>query len=290
MKKSLSHLPKHKRDELKLIVDKILELVRPRPEKIILFGSYARGDWKDGRHSQGRGRLIIHKKSDYDILVITEDKNTAHNAGLWQKINKIFMTSDLTTHARVIAHDIQFVNIKLAEGRYFFKDIKSQGRVLYDSGKFKLARKRKLKPVEQQRIAQDYLDEWLTSAKDFYTSYEFNLKICKYKLAAFLLHQAAERSLKAVLLVFTEDAPHEHWLDLLCCKAAKFDPAFSNIFPKETDEQKELLELLEYAYIGARYDPDYYITEDELKYLAKYVRKLQKLTKTICQKKIQSFL
>ena len=45
-------------------------------------------------------------------------------------------------------------------------------------------------------------------------------------------------------------------LDLLCYKAADFDGGFSDIFPKETDEQKELFELLDYAYIGARYDPD----------------------------------
>ena len=289
MKKSLAHLPKLKQDELKLIVDKIKELVRPLPEKIILFGSYARGDWKDGQHSQGRGRLIIHKKSDYDILVITADKKTTRNAGLWQKINKICMTSDLTTHARVIAHDIQFVNISLAEGRYFFRDIKSQGVMLYDSGKFKLARKRKLKPIEQQRIAQDYLDEWLGSAKGAYRGYERYLEDRDYKWAAFMLHQAAERSLKAVLLVFTEDAPHEHWLDLLCHKAADFDPGFSTIFPNETGEEKELYELLEYAYIGARYDPDYYITEDELKYLAKYVQKLHRLTEKICKEKINSF-
>jgi predicted nucleotidyltransferase len=86
MKKSLAHLPQSKQDELKLIVNKIDELVNP--EKILLFGSYARGDWKDGPHTQGKGRLTIHKKSDYDILVITEDTNTARDPDLWYKITK----------------------------------------------------------------------------------------------------------------------------------------------------------------------------------------------------------
>ena len=288
MKKSLAHLPQDKADEVELIAFNIRALCED-VQMVILFGSYARGDWKDGQHSQGRGMLIIHKKSDYDILVITKEKATAKNLAIWQKINRECMTSDLTTHARVIAHDIQFINIRLAEGRYFFKDIKKEGVILYDSGKFKLARKQKLKPIEEQRIAQDYFDKWLGSAKEFYDNFKFNLNKRRYKNAAFQLHQAAEQSLKAVLLVFTEDAPHEHWLDLLCYKAAKFDAGFSSIFPKETDEQKELLELLEYAYIGARFDPDYYITEDELKYLAKYVKKLHKLTEKVCVEKIKSF-
>ena len=288
MKDSFGHLPQLKQDEVGLIAEKIRSLCDD-VAMVILFGSYARGDWKDGRHEQGRGRLIIHKRSDYDILVITEDKNTAGNVGLWQKINKIFLTSDLSTHARVIAHDIQFVNIRLAEGRYFFRDIKKEGVMLYDSGKYKLAGKRKLKPVEQQRIAQDYLDEWLGSALKFYKGYEMYVTDKDYKEAAFMLHQAAERSLKAVLLVFTEDAPHEHMLDLLCYEAAKFDPGFGTVFPKESGEEKELFELLDYAYIGARYDPDYYITEDELKCLAEYVQKLHEITERVCKEKISQF-
>ena len=52
MKNSLEHLPKQKQAELKLIAKKIREHIEP--EMIILYGSYARGDWKDGPHSQGR--------------------------------------------------------------------------------------------------------------------------------------------------------------------------------------------------------------------------------------------
>ena len=66
MKKSLAHLPQEKQDELELIRDIILDIV-PQAEMIFLFGSYARGDWVDGPHVQGRGRLTIRKRSDYDI-------------------------------------------------------------------------------------------------------------------------------------------------------------------------------------------------------------------------------
>jgi hypothetical protein len=56
-----------------------------------------------------------------------------------------------------------------------------------------------------------------------------------------------------------------------------------------TDEQKELFELLDYAYIGARYDRSYKITKEQLKELSKYVSKLHKLTERICKEKIESF-
>ena len=45
MKTSLEHLPEIKRDELNLITRIICELAEP--QMIILFGSYARGDYKD---------------------------------------------------------------------------------------------------------------------------------------------------------------------------------------------------------------------------------------------------
>jgi hypothetical protein len=48
--------------------------------------------------------------------------------------------------------------------------------------------------------------------------------------------------------------------------------------------------LLNRAYVEARYDRGYKITKDELEYLAKRVKLLQKLTKTICRAKIESFV
>jgi hypothetical protein len=49
MKKSLAHLPKHKREELKLVTEIILDEC-PTVLMVILFGSYARGDWGSRGH------------------------------------------------------------------------------------------------------------------------------------------------------------------------------------------------------------------------------------------------
>ena len=143
---------------------------------------------------------------------------------------------------------------------------------------------------EQQRIAQDHFDHWFTRAKEGYKYFEIALNNKDYNEAAFQLHQAAERSYKAILLVFTEYNPNEHYLLILSNMAAEHYPDLIGIFPKKTDEQKELFLLLDYAYIGARYDPDYKITKKQLEYLAKRVKLLQRLTKKICVAKIDSFV
>ncbi|MCU7906073.1 MAG: HEPN domain-containing protein [Candidatus Thiodiazotropha sp. (ex Epidulcina cf. delphinae)] len=200
MNQILGHLPELKRDELKRIVS-VIHQKCDDAEMIILFGSYARGDYKveaDLQPDRKSGHV-----SDYDILVVTGRKKTVDNAGLWSEITNACNSPKLSAHARIITHDIQELNIKLAEGRYFFSDIKKDGCMLFDSGRFELAQEREPTPDEQQRIARDHFDHWFEQANDFYRSYKDDLKGGRLKLAAFDLHQASESCYKAVMLVFT---------------------------------------------------------------------------------------
>ena len=59
--------------------------------------------------------------------------------------------------------------------------------------------------------------------------------------------------------------------------------------PRETQGQKKLFELLDYAYIGARYDIHYKITKQQLEQLAPCVKKLHEVTEKPCKEKIESF-
>lgn len=289
MKDSLAHLPQRKRGELARIVS-IIRDSAPQAELIILFGSYARGDWKDGPHEQGRGRLIIHKRSDYDILVLCANEYTARDISLWDKVKEKLAESDLSTHVRIIARDADFVNYKLRMGQYFFTEICEQGIILYDSAKFKLEKKQELDLTEAKQHAQEYLDDIFHKAKSFYLQYESALNIPDYKVAAFDLHQAAEHASKAVLLIFGGECPQEHHLDILGDLAADYCPELKGTIPRGTDEEKELFELLDYAYIGARYDMHYKITKKQLEQLSPCVKKLHKVTERVCVAKINSFI
>ena len=292
MKITPAHLPDDKQQELKRIVS----VVRDRcgdVEMIVLFGSYARGDYKEEADLKPE-RKSGHK-SDYDILVVTGEKKTAIDVGLWKTVGKECDNAGLSTHVRIVAHDIQELNIKLAEGQYFFSDAIEEGCLLYDSGRFKLARKRKLKPEEEQRIAQDYFDHWFEKASFFFEDYKANfrkgLQVQNYfSQAAFYLHQATESALKTICLVFTHYNPNEHLLGLLCHMAAEHEAALNNIFPQETKEEEERFKLLDYAYIGARYDPDYRIGKEDLELLSARVKLLLDLTEKICKAKIESLL
>ena len=60
--------------------------------------------------------------------------------------------------------------------------------------------------------------------------------------------------------------------------------------PQAKPKEKELFELLDYAYIGARYDMHYKITKQQLEQLAPCVKKLHEVTERVCVAKINSFI
>ena len=85
MKKSLSHLPKHKQEELRYITEFICSKSK-YADMLILFGSYARGDWVEDIHTEGHTTHVY--ESDFDILVATKSKKTAEDTDLHDRVEK----------------------------------------------------------------------------------------------------------------------------------------------------------------------------------------------------------
>ncbi len=271
-----------------MLVERILAFIDPL--MIILFGSYARGDWKEESDLEP-DRKSGHA-SDYDILVITDRKSIATNTNLGANINDSCQKLELTAHPKIISHYLKYVNERLAKGQYFFTDIVKEGILLYDSGNAsqQLAEAKELSSAEQKQIASEHFEKCFHDAEVFYDHYEYALTKQEYNHAAFNLNQSAEACFKCSLLVCTSYIPNEHHLNVLGEHCAKYDIDLLKIFPMETPQQRELFELLDYAYIGARYDRDYKITKDQLKQLATCVQKLHEVTEKVCEEKIGSFV
>jgi len=284
MKNSITHLPQDKIDELQNAVSTICQNCND-VEKIILFGSYARGNYKEAKdlNPESKSGHI----SDYDILVVTATKDVALDAVLWSKVSEALQNLNLSACPKLVAHDIVELNKKLSEGQYFFSDIKKEGVLLFDTKHFELANERKLSPEEKQKVAKDHFEHWFNKAEDFLDSFQLMMMKDRFTSAAFHLHQVAESCYKAILLVFTNYTPREHFLEILDKEAGKHHAKLKNIFPKLTKEDEGRFKLLEYAYIGGRYDPEYKISKEDLDILARDVKRLVNLTEEICKRKIQ---
>ena len=58
-----------------------------------------------------------------------------------------------------INDDIKNFNKFIGESRYFYTQVKEEGIILYNSGKYKLSRRRKLNFDEIKEQAQEYFDK-----------------------------------------------------------------------------------------------------------------------------------
>jgi len=286
VKTSLDHLPENKQGEIHRIVELIEEI--QAVELIILFGSYARGDWVEELSPDG---YYFQYQSDFDILVIVETRKTSAQESLERDIEeRISRTSTIKTPVSVIVHDIDFVNRRLAKAQYFFSDIKKEGVLLYDSGRFTLKEPRELDPKERQKLAEEDFKYWFNSASSFFVTFQSVFDRGDYSQAAFLLHQVTERLYGTILLVFTRYKPSTHDLKELRKFVGALDQRLITVFPLGTDKEKHLFQLLRKAYVDARYKPSYKIERDELLWLRERVEKLRELTETLCKERIASFM
>jgi HEPN domain-containing protein/predicted nucleotidyltransferase len=283
MKTRPKHLPPHKQDELRRIVETIRK--HQDVEMIILFGSHARGDWVEDEYEEDHITYGYH--SDYDILIVTADKDRERDVNHDEKLKAALQPEGKGTRVNFIVHTIQHVNQMLAERRFFFMDILKEGFLLWEAGRYSLARPPKeLPPEVMLRHAEEYFGEWMESGDQFMLAAEFLASRDALKIAAFQLHQSAERYITCLLLVHTGYKPKEHDLEKLLAQAAGFDPHFTGVFPRITREEEHLFDLLRRAYVDARYCKSYRISETELKAIRERVEVLKELTAEACGKKV----
>jgi predicted nucleotidyltransferase len=162
MKTALNHLPERKQQELQRVIEIIREEIDL--EMLILFGSYARGDWVEDLDPE---TLQYRYQSDFDLLVVTETPRQADRIEQNIQLSRRLAKTIHRTPVSLIAEDIQFVNRRLRKSQYFYIDIKREGILLYDSGKFQLAEPIEISPKERKQLAEKDFDYWFKNADDF---------------------------------------------------------------------------------------------------------------------------
>jgi HEPN domain-containing protein/predicted nucleotidyltransferase len=281
MKTGLDHLPDYKQSDLLFAVEIIREVAEP--DLLILFGSYARGDWVEEKDPD----LPFYRyQSDFDLLAVTRNEALAQKIERKDSLHRRLM-HQVRTPVSLIAEDIRHVNHQLSKARYFYVDIVRQGILLHDSGALKLGEPKELTPAERWQYAGEDYEHWSHKARSMFDLHLVCIERGELNDAAFTLHQAAERTYAAILLVFTHYKPKTHDLAKLREMAASVDPEFVKIFPLGTPEEKRLFELLRKAYVDARYERSYTITIEELSWLGERVRYLRQVAESACRAKIE---
>ena len=291
MKTSINYLPERKREDLRRIVKCVLELL-PDCEMIILYGSYARNTYVDYDQRIEYGVRTCFM-SDYDILVVTATRfqNFAINNILNKAIDNYYKGKNPyeSTTIQFINESIDDLNKAILKNRYFYTDIKREGIMLYDSGRHKLARRRKLNFQEIKELAEEYYDDKYGRGDSFLKQANYAYMDHDFRMASFDLHQACENYYKSLILTFTLYSPKEHSLIELSAKAKTHSLDASKAFPRDTQEEKRLFDLLQNAYIQARYNKLFRVTKEDIEALIPKVELLRDITRQSCEERIRTY-
>ena len=287
MKKSVNFLPEKKQSDLKQLVGLIRDNVK-NVGMVILYGSYARNTYVDYDQRIEFG-VPTYFMSDYDILILTRKPIGAIEYSLYDKIADAFFehkNRPFHTKPQFINYGIDDFNYALTKAHYFETEIKRQGIILYDSGEYKLARRRKLNFDEIQERAQKYYDDKFYTAIDYLNGVGFYCGNGRYKTASFHLHQSTEHFFRTIELVFTLYSPKEHKLAEFMNRCKRFTTEIFKALPRDTPEEERLFKLLERAYVESRYNPDFEITKEDIDALLPKVEHLRDIVEKVCTAQI----
>jgi len=296
MRTDLDHLPERNRRDLERAVEILFSEFddatalatrgwkkQGRILKIVLFGSFARGDWV----ADPKGGYF----SDYDLLVVVSDRRLTDTLEFWAKADDhltraVTIEKSISAPVNFIVHDLKDVNEQLRHGRPFFVDIARDGIALYEMEGCAFEEPHHLTRAKRQAEAQRSFNQWFVSASEFRTLAEMALQQGMNNKASFLFHQAGEHFYHCLLQVLTLYSPKSHKLNFLRSQSESHEPRLIEVWPRNTRFGKRCFELLRRAYVDARYSPHYQITPEELEWIGERIEILQSLVRQICDERL----
>lgn len=292
MKTDLDHLPDRKRHDLERVVQIIFSEFEDaralstqkwkregRIAQIILYGSYARGNWIED-HEGGY-------YSDYDILVIVNDERLA-DPEYWHRAQDHLMrewsiAKRISAPVGMVVHSMADVNGQLSRSRPFFMDVVREGVVLYSLEEQHFEMPKPLDTAVAFLEAEQNYKQWFESASGFLRGAHHMVADDLKNHAAFMLHQATEHAYHTVLLTLTLYSPKSHNIEFLRNKSEDIARDLIPVWPRDTKFARRCFELLQQAYVKARYSPYYTIRDAELEWIVQRVEMLHALTKEVCE-------
>ena len=258
----MPEIPEKNGDEITEMEDRLLPVINiikssMDAEKIFLLGNYPLQPAELG--------------DEYDLLILVKD---THNRPNDEFESLIHNRSADTVPVHPSVFKLSKVNEMILNGNYFFSAFCVPEKLIYDAGRIQLESplpKHDLPRLKVLKQIHDGLMEkangFVAGAINFYESKEFSL-------SGFMLHQAAEHGLNSVLQPLMQFRLHTHNLHKLMRITRRFSLEIFNLFPRDTETEIRLFQLLQKAYIHARYKDTFEVKEEEAAVLLERIKLL----------------
>ncbi|SDP99681.1 HEPN domain-containing protein [Mucilaginibacter sp. OK268] len=200
------------------------------------------------------------------ILVDDEEKMPEHSI-----VNKLIDNTKALTNIYPIVHKVQSAADGINSKGRFWSIVFEKGINVYTSEGLYLPTPHVLSPKQQKAAINANWKRWCTNGKEFFQGAKRYLEEGNNKLALFLLHQAAEHTLIGALQILFGYRQSVHSLSKLMSLTLLFTEDLVVIFSLDTEEGKEIFNLLQNGYSKARYDENFTADEEPVKTVTRLV-------------------
>jgi HEPN domain-containing protein len=229
---------------LQRVLNMIVELIGP--EKIFLL--------------EARESNIPGEKTLYDLLIALPGSAAGPHDEYMTIVEHISKRVHPVTALVLNMGDLRKM---LSAGHIYYSRVCSYRNLIYDDGRSPLPCPVSIPVTDIISRAEKDFNCGIHRAQSFLEgARRFSAREEK-ELAAFMLHQAAEQTCRAILRGLAAHDIVSHNLRLLMKRCERCIPGLSKVFPTGENEDR-LLQLLQKAYINTRYKNNYEISEPDL--------------------------
>lgn len=279
-------LPEQEGDELEVIlriifndfqgaIDRATQQwkMRGRILKVVLIGP-----------RRPKGMRQPEKDDPISLLIVVNDQRLTNHANYWAPIEARLSREHrfgltIRREVNLTVYSAAEVNRQIGQGIPFFLEIVAAGTVMYDDETTSVGMPRHLSDAEARAASTAHFNFWYPRSVNARKLARHSMEDGVLSDAAFLLHQAAERAYHCALLVLTLHSPKTHRLELLRSISERVAPVLGRAWAPESKFTKRAFNRLRRAYGAGRYDPDYKISSEELRWLDERLGQLQALVR-----------
>lgn len=210
----------------------------------------------------------------YFIMVLCSATNGITTKLMEEKIEEKFRNSVPVTAIAVQMEE--FVGW-LNEGHPFAVTVQKEVEVLYEAEDTVLPKPASVDENARQQSCFQWYNHGVNQVQEFVAGADLYRLRQQNKMAAFMLHQAAEHGLRTFLKIKTGYHVNTHNINRLVRLCSLVCNKLPAIFSTTNEKDARLFQQLQKAYIDARYNPAYNIHVDDLLALANKINAMKNL-------------
>lgn len=265
----LSNIGDQQKEVLRNAISHVADVVKP--EAIICYG---RRQTNSEVWSAFKQVSMPDVRLHFDILIITRPEEKFKDHEVLDRINQLNSES---IRLIPVIHNIKTVQEAIQKGSRFFTTVCKNGILLFGEAKPEVGFVERV----SHKSNESHWTHHFGLANQFLTGAEHYLSNAQPSLSVFMLHQATEHACIAIMHSCLGYRSTTHNLNRLLALTENISPELSGLFPRHTESEKELFNLLVQAYGDVRYRQSFTIPPEQAKALFERVKELISVTERI---------